>query len=275
MQRLPSVLLAEPDGDDHSQLGRREDLGAGEPLVAEEELAHLVSFDRTPRRHVVLDEDPTRSDEGEDRLPALWINGSESAVDEDESERAAPAQLLIHVSFQQLDIGEACEALARDRDTLGIALDRDDRARGLSEESGCLSVGGTHLGHVASGGESAEERLHLWNRGRAGGHTSGGASPASGETSAECTITASTPARSSSCTSSSVVTLRSAIASLPAGTSARSSSTASSRSCGGAGGGARRKISGSRISSARSSSSSLRTSTAQSRPSASASSWRR
>ena len=41
-------------------------------------------------------------------------------------------------------------------------------------------------------------------------------------------MTASTPARSSSCTSSSVVTARSAIASFPAGTAASSSSTDSS-----------------------------------------------
>src|SRR5262249_55446904 len=107
----------------------------------------------------------------------------------------ASVELLVHVALQQLDVGEPAEALSRNRDAFGIALDGDDRARGLGQESRGLPVGGTHLGDVPSGRESAEERLHLRNRGRPGGHTSGGASPTSGETSAAWTITASTPAR--------------------------------------------------------------------------------
>src|SRR5438477_10213180 len=220
--------LVKPDGHDDGHLGRDEDLSSRQPPIAKEKLAHLVALDRPARRHVVFDEEPSCLDEVEDRVPLLFCHRPEPAVHEDETERPAAAELLVDVPLEQLDVGQPAEALARDSGPVGVPLDGDDATSGLRHDRGRLAVCCSHLGDVPSGSEHPQERLHFRNRGCAARQTSGGASPTRGETSSAWTITASTPARSSSCTSSSVVSASSAMASLPAGTSARSSSTWSS-----------------------------------------------
>jgi hypothetical protein len=60
-------------------------------------------------------------------------------------------QLFVHVSFEQLDVGEPGQALACNTYALGIALDGDDRARSLGEQGGRLPEGSAQLGDVTSG----------------------------------------------------------------------------------------------------------------------------
>lgn len=159
----------QPRGDDHGHVGRREDLGSREPRVAQEELAHLVALDRTAGRHVVLDEEAAGLDEGEDGVPLLVGQRPEPAVHEHEPERPAAVQPFEGVALEQLDVGEPRQALARDRDALGVSFDGDHRTRGLGQERRGLAEGGAHLRDVASCREGAQQRLHLGDRGRAVG----------------------------------------------------------------------------------------------------------
>src|SRR5579884_2318291 len=241
--RAGFVQSRQPACDDHGHARRGQDLGAHEPFVAEQELAHVVPLDGAARREVVLHDQPARRDEVEDRFPVV----GPPTVGEDEIEGTPAVQLLVGVPLQEFDVGGSRQAPARDRGTLGIALDRDDGARGLGEQPSRLSEGGAQLGDVTPAGEHAQQRLHLGDGGR--------------PVRQRRTMTASIPARSSSSISSSDGAGSSAIASLPAGTSGRRSRTASSVPV-------RTISSGSSSSSARSSCSSSPTRTARSTPAA-------
>jgi hypothetical protein len=155
----------QPGRDDHGHCGRRENLGRREATIAEKELAHSVSFDETAGCQIVLDDEPARLRERDDRLPVVGT----AAVDEDEAEGPAAAKLLVRIPFEELDRWQSRESFATDRDALWVGLDRDDGAGGLGEQRGRLAVGSAELGDVATGRERTQQRLNLGNGGRATG----------------------------------------------------------------------------------------------------------
>ncbi len=142
---------APSDGNDRRSLRRREESRPQQDARSRSRNSRTGSPSiHVTGRQVVLHEEPAGLEQLEKLLPVVA-----AAVREHEPERTSPAEQLVGVALERLDIRKAREPLTRNRSALPIALDGHDRARGLCDRSGAVSERSPELGHVTSRGEHA------------------------------------------------------------------------------------------------------------------------
>ena len=116
---------------------------------------------------------PSRAGRPARAAPRIDLPVVGAAVGEHEPERAAAAQQLVAVALEQPRRWPSPASRSRaSAARSGIELDRDDGARRLGKRGGSFAERRPELGDVATGGEHAQQRLHLADRRAAAGHSS-------------------------------------------------------------------------------------------------------